>query len=101
MLREFFVREKTTPIDEQIDAVLEEMHAVGVTAEEYSKLMSYLERLNEIKVKERQDPVSRDTLALIGGNLLGILLIVAYEQKHVMTSKGFSQIIRPKTQTTN
>jgi hypothetical protein len=33
---------------------------------------------------------------MILGNLMGILVIVAYEQKHVMTSKGFSQLIRPK-----
>jgi hypothetical protein len=96
MLRHIFEKEKATPVDALIDAVLEEMHQVGVQADEYPKLMAYLERLHEVKAKQRRDPVSRDTLALIGGNLLGILLIVAYEQKHVMTSKGFTQIIRPK-----
>lgn len=95
MLRQFFEEEKT-PLDEQIEAVLAEMDARGVYSEEYPKLMQLLERLHQIKTNERRDPVSRDTIALIMGNLMGILLIVAYEQKHVMTSKGFSQIIRPK-----
>lgn len=91
-----FRNEEPTPVDSLIDELLAEMHNVGVNAESYPALMANLERLYDIKNKERPDPVSRDTLALIAGNLMGILLIVAYEQKHVMTSKGFSQIIKPK-----
>ncbi len=96
MLRYFFNNETTTLVDEQLDAVLTEMQTVGVNSEEFPKMLGYLERLNKIKTDERQDPVSRDTIALIFGNLMGILLIVAYEQKHLVTSKGFNQIIRPK-----
>lgn len=58
--------------------------------------MQYLEGLHRLKAEERRPPVSRDTMLLVAGNLLGILVIVAYEQRHVMTSKGFTQIIRPK-----
>lgn len=87
---------KPTPIDVEIEMVLKEMRRIGVNHEEYPKMMTYLERLNEQKAKERRAPVSRDTIALVLGNLAGIILIVAYEQKHVITSKGFSQIIRPK-----
>lgn len=95
MFRLFFKDEEKKPVDEQIDAVLIEMGVKGVNADEYSKLMGYLERLNKLKQTNKLPHVSRDTIALIAGNLLGILLIVAYEQKHVMTSKGFNQIIRP------
>ncbi len=96
MRRLIFMNEKKTPIDDLISKVLIEMEMMGVDSEEYPNLITYLERLNEVKAKERRAPVSRDTVALIVGNLMGILLIVAYEQKHVMTSKGFNQIIRPK-----
>jgi len=95
MQRPVFRKKLKTPIDDQIDAVLIEMRAMGVDSPEYLKLMAYLERLHTIKTQERPNPVSRDSLALIVGNLLGILVIVAYEQKHVMTSKGFTQILRP------
>lgn len=91
-----FRKEETTPVDEHITTVLDEMQLAGPDSEEYAKMMTILERLYEIKTKERPNPVSRDTIALIAGNLMGILLIVAYEQKHVMTSKGLGQIIRPK-----
>lgn len=96
MLRHFFGNDPT-PVNGQIEVVLNEMQRKGVNSEEYPKLLAYLERLNEVKVNERQNPLDRNTVALIFGNLMGILLIVAYEQKHVMTSKGFSQIIRPRS----
>lgn len=96
VLRYFFSNEVTTPIDPLIDVVLEKMQTKGPDSEEYPDLMAYLERLHELKAKDRRAPVSRDTVALIAGNLLGILLIVAYEQKHVMTSKARDMIIRPR-----
>jgi hypothetical protein len=97
MWRFFFGSEKAVPIDSLIDDVLDEMRKAGVNSEEYSELMTHLERLYKMKREDRTNPISRDTIALIAGNLLGILIIVAYEQKHVMTSKGFSQIIHPKS----
>jgi len=92
----FIKNETTSPLDEQIQAVLSEMRGLGVTHEDYPKQLAYLERLIEIKTKGRRNPVSRDTIALIFGNLAGILLIIVYEQKHVLTSKGFNQVIRPR-----
>ena len=96
MFDRFFRREQITRTDSLIDAVQEGMHEEGIHGEDYAKLLTYLERLHEIKVKERFDPVSRDTMATVVGNLLGILMIVAYEQKHVITSKGLNQILRPR-----
>ena len=94
MQNPFNKEEKNAPIDEQIDAVLNDMKTNGVNSEEYPKLMSYLERLNKLKQQTKLPPVSRDTMVMVAGNLLGILLIVAYEQKHVLTSKGLNQLPR-------
>ena len=91
-----FRKETPTPVDELIHGVLSRMNVLEVDSEEYPKLMTLLERLYELKAKNRRSPVSSDTIALVAGNLMGILLIVAYEQKHVMTSKGFGHIIKPK-----
>jgi len=95
MLRLFFNDDEEKPVDDQIAAVLKSMDDKGVDSEEYPKLMGYLERLRKLKQQDKQQPISRDTILMVAGNLLGILLIVAYEQKHVMTSKGLNQIIRP------
>ena len=87
---------KSSVVDEPIDRVLTEMNTYGPDSPEYDKLVRYLERLNDVKANERQHfVVSPDTIAIVLGNLVGILIIVAYEQKHVMTSKAMGYI-RPK-----
>lgn len=96
MLKYFLTNEQTSPVDAEIDAVLGAMQKVGVDHEKYPQLMTHLERLYEVKAKSRAPRISRDVWVTAGANLLGILIIVAYEQKHVLTSKGFSHIIRPK-----
>lgn len=92
----FFKDDKPTPVDSQIEAILLEMQSSGVTSTEYQLLLENLERLNDIKAKQGRDRISRDTLAIIGANLLGILVIVGYEHAHVMTSKALTHIIKPK-----
>ena len=84
-----FRKEKEDPLDTPINAVLHEMDLYGPDTEEFAVRLAYLERLKRIKNDERRDSISYDTLAVVGGNLLGILIIVMYEQKHVMTSKAF------------
>lgn len=85
-----------TPLDRLIARVQHEMLQKGPDSEDYPTLMTYLERLNEVKAKKTPSPISRDTIVTVLGNLTGIVLIVAYEQKHVITSKAFPHIIRPK-----
>jgi hypothetical protein len=80
-------KEPESPLDKQINAVLDDMSTKGVTSDEYPKLMSLLERLNGMKQKAKLPPVSRDTVVMVAGNFLIALLIVMYEQKHVMTTK--------------
>lgn len=87
MLRLFFNDEEKTALDDQIDAVLKEMTNKGVDSDEYPKLLTHLERLNKLKHASTQQPASRDTWIMAGGNFLIAFLMVAYEQKHVMTSR--------------
>jgi hypothetical protein len=96
MLRLFKRENATSPVETLINTVLEGMRNSGPYAVEYPAQLELLERLYKLKAQARRAPVSSDTIALVAGNLMGILLIVAYEQKHVMTSKGFGHIIKPK-----
>lgn len=72
------------------------MNTYGPDSEEYREAVSYLERLVRLKADERRIRITPDTMAIVLGNLLGILIIVAYEQKHVMVSKGLGLILRTK-----
>lgn len=92
-----FSREVTSIYDEPITKVLEELRVQSVETEEWSTAMRHLETLTKLKADEKPKRVSRDTMAMVAGNLLGILVIVAYEQKHVMGSQGLKQLLKPKS----
>lgn len=80
--------------------MIEQVHkaakAMDPTDDKYPKMVAYLDRLYEMKTKSRRIRVSPDTIALIVGNLLGIVVIVAYEQKHVLTSKALNRTVQPE-----
>ena len=92
----FSRNEETKRIDVLIVQNAERMSLIEPSSDEYVALMKIQERLTEMKTKNRRTPVSRDTIAMIAANLAGILIIVIYEQKHVMNSKGLNQLFRPK-----
>lgn len=79
-----------------LSRVTDAMLSTDPSTDEYMALLGQLERLTKLKAKEKPSRVSRDTLAVIAANLVGILIIVAYEQKHVVTSKAFGNILKPK-----
>ncbi len=92
-----FRKDKNVLLEGQIERILQTMDAMPIDSQEYSKMMIHLSKLTELKTKQRRSPVSLDTMVIVAGNLLGIVVIVAYEQKHVMTSKAITQLIQLKT----
>lgn len=89
-------KDHVDPLDTETARIRELMSRADPQSPEYMTLMTHLERLTTLRTENRPERVSRDTIALIAGNLMGILIIVAYEQKHVVKSKGFEKLIRPK-----
>lgn len=91
-----FWQEQKSIYDEPIEKVLLEMKEAGSDSPQFAEQLALLERLASMKEKTKSImKVSPDTVAIVAGNLLGILIIVAYEQKHPMTSKGLNYI-KPK-----
>lgn len=82
--------------DEAIDKVLERMVAFDPIDAEYADMMEQLERLSKLKAERHKSRLDPNQMLLVAGNLLGILVIVAYEQKHVMASKAQSFILKAK-----
>lgn len=84
-----FWESKEDPLDMPVDKVLSEMKDYGVNDPEWAKHIEYLERLEEVRAKKKRTfSVSRDTLFMVGGNVLVAGIIVLVEQKHVWTSKA-------------
>ena len=88
---------KASKFDQPIDKILDEMARVQQDSDEYSDLLKRLDKLSELQLREQSNKVTADTVWMVAGNIVGILVIVAYEQKHVMASRGMNFILRPRT----
>lgn len=89
-------QKKESKLDEPIDAVLTRMKDAKPDSDEYKKLLNNLDKLMELQREERSSGISPDAVVSAVASLLGILTIVAYEQKHVMTSKALGFVLRSK-----
>ena len=87
---------KVTPLDVAIVELVAEMKTMQGDEEQYSECMTQLERLYALKKEEKKWRVSPDTLAIVLGNLLGILIIVKFERGAVMVTKAKDYIIKPR-----
>jgi hypothetical protein len=91
-------KRKYSILDEEIDRVHDKMLSETLNGEEYDQLLAVFERLVRLRKEERSSRISPDTLAIVGANLLGILIIVGYEQGHVIASRGMNLLFRTKHQ---
>lgn len=90
------VSEDDKKLDAAIDRVLHEMENTNGDSEEYSRLTDQLSKLYKIKREDPKDRVSKDTLAVVAGNLLGIVVIVNHERLNVITTKALNFVLKTK-----
>lgn len=83
-------------LDNLIDYLQTDMLQVTTSDEEFAKGVDQLTKLYKLKEHDAPKRVSPDTLALIGGNLLGIVLILQYEKVSVVSSKALSFVMKLK-----
>jgi hypothetical protein len=83
-------------LEKEIERVIEYMSDCPPDSDEYKKTVRNLSELHERLMAQKPKPMSSDAILTVVANLSGILLIVAYEQKHVVTSKavGFIRTLR-------
>lgn len=76
-------------LDVTIEALLKDLDGRPASDAEYSKIVDQLAALYKIRY-EKTDAISKDTLAMILGNLAGILIIIRHEHINVITSKALA-----------
>ena len=86
--------EQRTRLDDVIDDLLERMTQEPFDADRYAKMVGQLDRLHKMREQYIPKRVSPDTLALIIGNIVGIVLILGYERANVLTSKALGFVLR-------
>ena len=83
-------------LEEEISRNLRELKFHEATSDEYQKRMDRLVALYRMKEEEKSRFGSKDTLAVIFGNLMGIFMIVKHEHVNVITSRAM-QLVRMPT----
>lgn len=86
---------KPSPLDATIAEILTDMQGFNAESPEYERLLARVERLSKLKAETRFWRVSPDTLAIVLGNILGILIVVGYERGHVMTTRAKEYVLKP------
>lgn len=77
------------------DALVKMRHQVA-GSKEYYEMLTLVDKLQKMKDDKKSSSPSKDTLALIFGNLLGIILIIKHENVNVITSRAMQLLIKPK-----
>jgi hypothetical protein len=85
-------------LDSEIDRAFSELKDSSVGSQEYVKTLDVLTKLYHLKENEKTQMVSKDTLAIVGANLLGILMILRYENVgNFISSRALGFVLRTKT----
>jgi len=84
--------EKLTPV---IDKLLVELDTYSPDSPEFNDAFKKLKKLYALRSKDKQR-IDPNTLLTGAFHILGIVAIVAYEQKHVFTSKGLGFVPKLK-----
>lgn len=86
--------QQKTGLDKVIDALLDRMAETAPTDDEYGKMLDQVSKLYKLKEFDSKKRVSPDTLVLVAGNLVGIVLILGYEKANVITSRAIGFVMK-------
>jgi hypothetical protein len=83
-------------LDEAIEQALTELNGYESHEDGYKHIIDILEKLYKLKAQDTPERMSKDTLAMVVGNLLGIIVIVGHERAHVVTSKALNFVLKSR-----
>lgn len=85
-----------TPLDKEIESLFASLKGMKKDSKEYAQIADQLVKLYKLKEVDSGSRISADTLATIGANILGILLIIGHERVGIITSKAMSFVLKPR-----
>lgn len=88
-------KDKKTRMEKVIDSILEKLSTMDPSSEEYEQVVANLETLMKAEsYKKDSSKVSADTKWVVIAGILELVLIMGFEQSHVITTKAFGRILR-------
>lgn len=87
-------KDKQNNLQMEINSILERMESMTIESEGYEVALSNLERLYELKSKDGKFNISPDTMAVVAGNLIGLIMIIKHEELNIITSKALGFVLK-------
>jgi hypothetical protein len=91
-----FSTREPTELELEVDRGIRELKNHPIGSEDYVRALDSIVKLHKMKEEEKPKFVSRDTLVLVGANLLGIMMIIRHEHMNVITSRAMNMVIKPR-----
>ena len=86
------MKKKNQKLEALEQELMNNMLTTGPDAEKFDTQLTHLERLKSLKKKKMN--ISHDTMAIVIGNVICVLIVVMYEQKHILTTKAMSLTLK-------
>lgn len=83
-----------TMLERELERILRRLESELPLSEEYKDTLAIAERLNDMVEEDKTSYLSKDTIATIGANLLGLFMIIKHERVNVITSKALTFVPR-------
>lgn len=83
-------------LDLALNRAIRELDRHEVNSDDYVKTLDTVHTLHRMKQEDLPSSVSKDTLAIIGANLLGIFMIIQHEHVNVITSRAMNLVMKPR-----
>jgi len=87
-------KDKRTNLEREIDSVLLKMSTLTPDSKEYTAMTKNLEVLYKARNEEKPCKIKPDTILVVAANLLGIVLILGYEETNIIRSKAMSFVLK-------
>jgi hypothetical protein len=87
--------QEPSQLDAAITKAFDALDEETVGSDDYVKVAQQLTTLHKMK-DENPNRISKDTLVLVGANLLGILLIIRHEHVNVITTRAMNLVPKLK-----
>jgi len=85
---------KPRSIDVEVSRMIDELSKLEAGSKEYEATAKNLEIICRARSCKASNSINIDTVIMAGTNILGILLILNYEDIHVITSKALSFVAK-------
>ena len=83
-------------LESEIARAIRDLRNHGFDTPEYAKTLDHVVTLHKMLVEDKPQNVNKDTMAVVGANLLGIVLVIKHEFVNVVTSRAMSLLLKPR-----